>query len=362
MADYEIWLTDSVGNQIAPPLDKTRDFTYTHSTHAPGFFSITLPGTFPREQIDQTRRVLFFRKAAPGSIAALDFSGFVRPFRTKGARENKQRIVSGYGPNWLLAGRIVYATAGSAQAQQTDYADDLMKAVVTYQMGASAAAARQYNSAYFSVQTDSSSGPSITKGFAYQNVLDVLRELSETARQAGTETFFHLKAIGVNKFIFVTSTAQLGQDLRNSGLVFSDENGNLANPDMLEDWGNEANFAYGLGGGPGPVREILTAEATDRSGATWYARREISRDARNQKTAGVTAAAQAALVAARPIVSFSGDIVSTAGCLYGVNWGFGDRVTVSYDGRQFDALIRSVTVSVNEQGAEHVTARLEVYL
>ena len=69
---YELWLTDSLGNRVAF-LETVQDFTYTHATHSWGFFSVTLPGTFPRNQLDTTRRVCFFRKASPGAIAALDF-------------------------------------------------------------------------------------------------------------------------------------------------------------------------------------------------------------------------------------------------------------------------------------------------
>lgn len=360
IAKYEIWLTDSLGNRVTM-LETTRDFTYTKSTHSNGFFSLTLPGTFPREQLDTTRRVAFFRKPLPNAVPTLDFVGFVRRVRADGSDEKKRRTIQGYSPNWLLGGRIVYAAAGSPNASKSDYADDMMKDIVREQMGASAAAARALNSSYFSVQSDASAGPSITKAFAYDNVLDVLRELSEVARQAGTETFFEVRALGLNRFVFVTSAEQLGNDLRDSGAVFSDESGTLENPSLSEDWGEEANFGYGLGEGTGAARTIQTAEDTERSGATWYARREVAKDARNQATAGTLAAAQSAIVAHRPFLAFSAGIVNTAGSLYGVNWGFGDRIKCSYDGRQFDGLIRAVTVSMSDSGKETISAKIEAY-
>jgi hypothetical protein len=361
VATFEVWLCNAKGNPIGL-IENAVEFTYTHATHAAGFFSLALPGTFPRQQLNVTRRVLFFRKP-PGGSPALDFVGFVRrPGTNTGSEGAKTRTLSGYGPNWLVSGRVVLAAAGSPEAAKTGSADDLMKEIATEQMGASAPAARQYPSAYFAVQPSSGSGPILTKAFAYQNALDVARELSEAARQAGIETFFHVLPLGVNQFLFVTSIAQLGRDLRRSGLVFGIEQGNLKNAHLDEDWSDEANVGYGLGKGEGALRDVQTAEEPVRSGLTWYGRREVARDARTQDSAGALAAAQAAIVAARPVAAFGGDILSTAGALYGVDWRFGDRVDVTYDGRTFAALVRAVTVTVNQNGAETVGARLEAYL
>jgi len=359
---YELWLTSDTGERLAI-LERAVSFTYTHSTGGLGFFSVTLPGTFPRTFLDTTRRVMFFRKPSGGAMA-LDFVGFIRRVvASTDANNQLTRTISGYGPNWLLDGRIVYASAGSPGAEKTGAADDVMKAIVREQMGASAAAARALLSTYFSVQADSSMGPTITKGFAYRPVLDVLQELTQVARQAGVETFWEIRPLDTTRFQFVTSTAQLGRDLRGSGMVFGDEFGNLRTASLSEDWSDERNFGYGLGSGEGASRVIQTAEDTTRSGRSWYARREIAKDARNQTgTAGVTAAAQAAITAGRPVTAFSGDIVSTAGAAYGVNWRNGDRVDVTFDGRQFDALIRAVTVSVGDDGREQISARLEAYL
>lgn len=361
MTQYELWLVTDAGERLAL-LERAISFTYTHATGSNGFFSVTLPGTFPREFLQIGRRVLFFRQPRSGAMG-LDFVGFIRRIVTNtDANFQKTRTVQGYGPNWLLGGRIVYAAAGSPGAEKTGAADDVMKAIVREQMGTSAATARALNSSYFSVQADSGMGPTITKAFAYRNVLDTLSELSQVARQAGTETFYQVLPLDTTRFQFVTSTAQLGRDLRGSGMVFGEEFGNLRNARLSEDWGDECNFGYGLGPGEGGAREIRTAEDTTRSGIAWYGRREVAKDARNQTTNGTTAAAQSAIVNARPVTSFSGDIVSTAGALYGVQWRFGDRVDVNYDGRQFEALIRAVTVDVDESGKEQISARLEAYL
>ena len=196
---YELWLTSDTGERLAI-LERAVSFTYTHATGGLGFFSVTLPGTFPRQFLDTTRRVLFFRKPSGGAMA-LDFVGFIRRVvASTDANNQLTRTISGNGPNWLLDGRIVYASAGSPGAEKTGDADDLMKAMVREQMGASAATARALLSTFFSVQADSSMGPTITKAFAYRPVLDVLQELTQIARQAGVETFWEIRPLDTTRF------------------------------------------------------------------------------------------------------------------------------------------------------------------
>lgn len=360
-AEYELWLVDHNGNRLCPPLENAKSFTYTHAMHNLGFFSVVLPESFMRELVGIDRRVLFFRKPDNASMKR-DFVGFTRRKVTETDTNSvTTRLAQGYSANHLLDGRIVYAAAGSSQAQKTAAVDNMMKAIVTEQAGTSAATARQFDSAFFSVQDNSSSGPSLTKGFAYRPMLDVLRELNEASRQAGTEVFFQVMPLDIDKFVFVTSTTQLGRDVSDR-VEFSLERENLSSVRLVEDWSNERNFGYGLGGDTGADRYIATSEVTERSGISWYGRREVTKDARTQDDAGAQTAAYAIVTEHRPLTTFAGAIKSIPGCAYGVDWYYGDRVAVSYDGRTFDAIIRAVTVSVDEGGKETISARLEAYL
>jgi len=86
--------------------------------------------------------------------------------------------------NWLLDTAIVMAPAGDAKADKTAIPDNMMKAIVREQLGSLAAADRQK----LNVAPDlGAAGSSITKAFAYRNVLDVCRKY---ATQRGKRTIF----------------------------------------------------------------------------------------------------------------------------------------------------------------------------
>lgn len=361
MADYELWIVGPNGDVLSPPLEGVKSFTYTHSLHGLGFFSVALPESFRYELLGIDRRIHFFRKPDNGSMRQ-DFVGFIRRIIIETDENNvTTQTVQGYNANHLLDGRIIYAAAGSTQAEKSAAIDDMMKAIVGEQCGSSAAAARQFPSSYFSVQANSTSGPTIAKGFAYRPMMDVLREVNEASRQAGTEVFFQVMPLGIDRFMFVTSTAQLGRDISDR-VEFSIERENLSAAKLTIDWSNERNYGYGLGAGEGTDRYIGTSENTTRSGASWYARREVSKDARNQADGGADAAAQSVVAERRPLTTFGANIKSIAGCAYGVDWNAFDRVAVSFKKLTFDSIIRTVTVSVEDTGNEKISARLEAYL
>jgi len=59
---------------------------------------------------------------------------------------------------------------------------------------------------------------------------------------------------------------------------------------------------------------------------------------------------------------FQGKIRETPGCLYGRDWAFGDKVTATYMGLNFDCIILAVQVTVDGSGKETLDARLEALL
>lgn len=362
---YQLWLSRDDGTRLKK-LDTIESFSYTRALNFPGAFQVTLPPDFDRTLIAEDRRILVWRKP-PGGARSLDFCGLIRGWNySAGADGRVQRVVRGRDLTYLLSGRVVAYSAGSAQADQADYADDMLKAIAAQNLGSSATAARQISSTYFSVAGDASAGPSLTKAFSYRNVLDVMKEIAEAARQAGTETYFQIEPTTETAFEFRTYTGQPGHDRTSDaagGLTFGLEFGNLSDPALDYDAEAEVNFAYGLGQGEGSDRNVQTGEDTTRSGASLFARREAAAQSSNESTdAGVADAADATVNAGRPQLLFTATLLSVPGSVYGLDWGFGDRVTVSFDGLQFDALVRAVNVNVDRNGQETVTGALEAYL
>jgi len=51
--------------------------------------------------------------------------------------------------------------------------------------------------------------------------------------------------------------------------------------------------------------------------------------------------------------------LDTRGTRFGRDWDFGYKVRAKYRGQEFDAIVRAVTISVDENSKEDIQARLE---
>jgi hypothetical protein len=361
--EYDLRLLDPDGVIIAP-LDAAIEFEYTSVVNDLGRVSVTLPGDFDADLIGKDNRITIWRKAPGGSLKQM-FHGLLTWWQFSDDDNGLTTLkIAGASLKGILRRRIVAYTAGSVQATKTDQVDDMMKAIILENFGASAVAARQLS--MFSSAADASLGPSITKSFAWDNVLDTFKKLSDAARTNGTEVYFDIVPLAAGAFEFRTYIGQPGNDRRSvttgNPLIFSKEMGNLAQPSLTIDYDNEYNYIYAGGKGEGATRRIAVAEDSTRSGLSSLARSEGWTDARNEADtdASVQGEADSALVAGRPVIRFEGSIVDRDGARYGLDWDFGDRVQASYVGMSFDdCLIRSVHVAVNDQRAETIEAKLE---
>ena len=288
---------------------------------------------------------------------------FVRKVKRVLAASGERRLrVTAYSANELLRRRIVAYNAGSAQAQKSDYADDMMKEVVAENLGASATDTDRRWSTYLTIAGDLSAGQDIDKAFSRRNVLTVLQELADASAEAGTNLYFDIVTPTPGALVFATYTGQRGDDrtiATGAPVLFSPELGNLADGELEEDYANEVTVVYAAGKGEGDEREVVEVEDTARSGASLFNRIEALRDARNaETTAELTAEGNGFLKAGRPRLLVGGSIVDTPQCRYGVEWKWGDKVTVQFEGRQFDAHINSIQVAISD-GNETIKAILK---
>lgn len=366
--EYELILTRDDGTEISR-LNTTEGFEYTKVANLVGACSLTLPEDFDFSMLDADRKIEIWRQPESGALKC-DRTYFLRKLVRATDKNGVRRFVlTGVDGNYLLAARIVAYASGSAQSQQTDYADDMVKAVVKQNLGASATdTARAFNATYFSVQADLSAGPSITKAFAYKNVIEALNDIAESSRTSGTELYFDmvpiLKTATQMGFEFRTFTGQIGQDRTYpdgyNPIMLGIEYGNLAVPTVEWDWLGEISNVYAGGQGEGSAREIVTAADTTRSGRSIWARREAFQNGNNLATAALTAAANKKLAEGRARLRFTGQLVDTEGTRYGKDWEWGDRLTVIDGGQSYNAMIKAVKVRVDSKGLETIDARLEV--
>jgi hypothetical protein len=283
-----------------------------------------------------------------------------KPERIMSENGERRYRITAVAANDLLRRRIVAYAADSAEASKSGYADDVMKAIVRENLEGDAIAARDW-SALLTVADDASLGPSISKAFAWRQVLTVLQEIASSAAEQGEPIYFDIVAVG-NILEFRTYYGQRGTDRSQpdlSQLVLSPELGQIAQGSYAENHMDEATHIYAAGQGEGEEREVEEAEDVARVNASPFGRIEQLKDARNvTTTAALQDEANTALYAARPRCVFQASLVDTPQCRYGTHWHWGDKVLAQFEGMTFTCHIASIAVTVENQ-AETITAALQ---
>lgn len=365
---YELWLTDDFGKRLAQ-LTTFLTLEASRVVNQAGYFNVTMPLSFDPALIEPDRMVQLWRAPAGGRLTLWRVY-FLRRwiFRTQGSRQ----LVDLGGPDVLdlMRRRNVIAFAGTSQVEKTDFADDMMKEVVTESIADGVAPTPDAGTRVWSdlsIAGDLGNGPSITKSFPWDKLSNssgqgVLTNLAKAAKEAGTEVFFDIVPDVVSSssinFQFQTFTGQPGQD-RTARMVFDQQRGNMRDPQLEYDYTEEINYVYGGGQGEGPDRNIQQVSDSDRYSVSQWARSEGFADARNEATdAGVQAAAQDILNNGRPRIRFSAIPLDVQGTRFGRDWDFGDKVIARYRNIEFETIIRAVAISVNDRG-EKIQARLD---
>ena len=365
-AGWEIWINDPTGARMAS-IDHVIVNNLTRTLNGVGMFSVSFPLGYYEKYLSLDSIIeIWYNVAIPKRI----FTGFARSF-TYGTEENGLEIVTVSGPetNDILRGAIVAYAAGSPQAEKTDNADDMIKAIVRENRGSLAAGIRNFTSLGLTVEPDLSLAPSQSKGFSRANVLETIQEICETSKQAGTDLFFDLVAIdNGNKinFDFRTFVGLRGNDHSSTGdnqIIFSSDDGNLANATLTIDYMDEVNYVYAGGQGEGFERLIVAVSDTVRIGKSIWNLREAFVDARDQETtAGITARANAALSSGRPFARLTGDLLDTPAARFAVEWDFGDKISVKKSGQIYDALVRAYRIGLDQDGRQTLECKVEVDL
>lgn len=372
MANYELWYADEIGNRIAY-INSIISFEYAKVLGGVGPFVMQLPQKNNLlNQIQVDRRVHIYRQPI-GGVMAMDYTGYLRQFGFSTTVQGQNwRTFSGEDLNSILARRISAYYAGATESGFTsDYVDDAMKQLFTDNFidnadySGTPSPARDIDSLGFSVASDLSAGPQLTKSFAWRNVLAILQDLQAESKSNSNEVFFGIVPTSETTAQFRTWTGQPGADRTSATgvnpIVFNLENGNLASPKLSYDYRDEVTYIYAGGQGNESERQIATASDTSRLAESQLNRIEKFAWSQGKLSGTVQADADNELARLRPRVLLSADLLNTKLTPYGgINgWGLGDKVTVSYAGFQFDTIIRAVHVKVDGNGRETIKARVE---
>ena len=359
-SSYEFWLTDDAGTRLE--FLEPRWWQYIKVVNGVGWFNLGLDSSID-DLLEPDNRIEIWRRAADYSLD-LEVVGLIRDWELWSGDTDEGTDVTGPDINDQLDTRIVGYASAETESAKTNEADDMMKEVVDENLGAGAVAARDIRAFDFSVAAALGDGPIITKAFAWQPQLKVLKAINLASKTEGNEVFFAVVPTTNTLFQFQTFTGQPGVDRTQTGsayeLTISQEWGNLKNPRLKYKHSKERNKAYVGGPGLAAERQVTEVEDAARIASSQWNRREMFVNATQAKTAASrTGAGNARLAKERPTTRFTGLLVDSPQARYGVHWGLGDKLPASFRGEQFDTIARAVMVSVNQSGKETVTAKLE---
>lgn len=375
MAEYQIWLYDAWGNRVANVgQEHITKLTYALSVNSVGALTLTTTrDALPDQYVTRDARLEVWRKPDGGAPVREGDGPWLVQTDTSGLsdRDGEYRRIKAATANTILGRRAVLYYANTANTSKTGNADNVLKAIMRENLGTTANSSPLYSAGVtpsrdwvtpglLAIDADASLGPSISKAFAWRNVLSVLQEIARDAATAGTPVFFDVVMVGT-VLTFRTWVGVRGVD-RSSGaakLVISAERGSLGGTiEKTTDWSDSANWIVAGGQGQDAQRTLGSAYDLTRVGQSPYGLSEVFVDATSlSAVAALNADASSELRARRPSKILTGSLISVPGAVYGLDWGFGDKLIAEFEDDAFTATVDSVTVTL-DGGKETVTAAI----
>lgn len=246
--------------------------------------------------------------------------------------------VIAWPPGPLLAGGTLHAAAWSAYDTRTGVAETVIKAYASANIGANADSTRQI--AQWVNAADGLRGSNITGNARFENLLDFLAGL---ALQGGD-----LRLVVSNDANANLTFDVVQQTDKTATVVFNEVFGNVDSFDYMQE-SPTGNFVLAAGTGDLAARTFGTA--SDATAITKWGRIEYFKDQRNTGVvADLNTAASAEISARVARTDFKIVTTPTPQLQYGRDFKLGDLVACIVDGFRLNNAIRSVEISVDEQG------------
>lgn len=361
-AKWSVLITSPLGDVLAQ-IKNFIAFDFVRIENDVGAATLTLPGELS-EGFFETDNMLEFWRTLDNGLPYRDTetAWFIR--RPRRVRNGKRRDweIEAYCLNNLWKRRIIDYNEGNAYTSKLDELDNMGKAVMRENYGTLATDATRRIDTYLGVQADTSAAPIARLSFARDKVLDTLQMFSNTALTLGTYLVFDNTIVRETqpRFEFRSYIGQRGTDRRaNNQLIFSSDRGNLDN--VVVEWNSvdEVTRAVIGGQGVGTTQAVARENNTTRQAVSPFNLIEAwENHTAETDAAGLQAAGQALLSKNRARQTIAGTIKNAPGTVYGVDWGWGDRVRARDGNDSFDARLSTVRVKVDQQNGEVVTADL----
>lgn len=325
-----------------------------------GTLTLILPGNiYSVRDFDQDGEIYVRRSiggAEPTLLGKTFF--FVDPkIRHQTTEEGeKQLVLTCSDPISLIKRRIVAYYAGNAYTSRADLSDDLVKAIMRENYGASAVDATRNLSARLTIQGDLSLGTAVTDDIAWQQIDSVISNLCEQSWAYNYRLLFDFIATGYGTLDFQTYIGYSGIDhSSDSGdpIVVSDEDGTLAEGYYEEDYTDEFNSTYVGGRGYEDRRNVQNAQDAARVGASfWNLREKFIGEVNTTSATKILNAANRELSKGRPIKRQGGRIIQVEGVTFGLDFDYGDLITTEYIGNSMDARLATFHWTYDQDNGE----------
>jgi len=371
MSHYDLRLTDSHGRVLLDRhgrqvLSRAASFSASRTANRIAQFSMVLPPDVDPSLVRDDNMVQVWRQPDGGALGLWRVY-FIRKRHWKTQGGDETLTISGPDCNDILRRRVVAARPNNSQVDKVQPIDNMMKEIVLEAFADGANPSPAFGTRAndrLSIAADTSQGPIVQISFPWAKLLTyggsgLFPKLTEIARAEEVPIYFDVVPDKVTAeeitFRFNTYAYYPGSDLTDR-VTFSLAQGNMENPEYIEDATRAEDYIYVFGQGEGSDQKVEQVYDTDRVRKSAWGRVEGVQDATSQPDDAVADAGRSALTSRRPKRSFFADPVSTRDTTFGVDWNWGDKVRAQYHGR-FDAVVESITLRV-EGGDEHIEGRL----
>jgi len=194
------------------------------------------------------------------------------------------------------------------------------------------------------VENKRGEAPIASKSAAWGNLLSICSDLAGYSEENGIPLYFDLFPVQHSpiSFIFRTMTEHYGADRTN--LVFSTDSGNLSAAQITRSMQDVITRLYVGGDGSGSSRTLIRLTNANLIDISEYAKIEAFFDERDIGATDVLTAEGNTELNKRSLrMRFEGSASDIDRFIYGLDYGFGDAVTVSALGQTFRAIVTGIS-------------------
>jgi len=287
--------------------------------------------------------------------------------------DDGQATFTAYASSYLslLKRRHIMYYAGTTFTSKSGIGETVMKSFVIQNCTsiASTGLGRIGNGEFpgFSVEPDYHRGTTWEGERSFKNLLTVVDDIA-----LKTGIYYDVIGYGDALFQFMAYDEQRGENRTTDGVsaitglnsygnvpvVFSQEFGNMGNPLLTKDRGNEINRVFVLGQGQGTDRQVIFRSNNDAIVESPWNLIESTKSATSQSTvSALNDVGDAVLEENQPQKKLDFDMLQLKSLYYGKDYTWGDRITASFSGENFNKLIVGANITVSARDMENINIK-----